>query len=1110
MTLSVDEAISKFGKAAAAKFQSPSIHGEPEDQLRAPFEALLLDMASLAKLPPEKVVPVGETALAESHTRPDYAIAVHGALTGFVELKAPGKGGDPRKFKGAHDKKQWSRLQSLPNLIFTDGNEFTLWQDGELVGNVVRLVGDVESSGSKLAPGPGLVALFESFFSWQPVAPTSARELARTSARLCRLLRDEVSEELESKSGGLESLAADWRKLLFPQATNSEFADGYAQAVTFGLLMARARGISVSADLHTVADALRKSNTLIGAALQLLTDSKETRDALDMSLGTMERVLDVVDWQKLSKGDPDAWLYFYEEFLAVYDNDLRKKTGSYYTPPEVVTGMVRLVDEALQGSGFGIAAGLASNAVTIADPAVGTGTYVLGLIRQIAAKAAQDGPGAVPAAIDAALARIVAFELQLGPYAVAQLRILAEVAALTGAPPSKSLRMFVTDTLANPEDDEGWIPGLLAPIAQQRKDANKVKREVPITVVIGNPPYKERAKGLGGWIEGQSKSDEKKSLLSDWNPPPEWKVGAHSKHLRNLYIYFWRWASWKVFEQLPEHRRGIVCYITVAGFLSGPGFEKMRSELRRSCDAIWVIDCSPEGYQPAPATRIFQGVQQTVCIVLAAKWGLKEKDSSGRVRWRSLAPSHRDDKFAELNSISLADDQWLDCPSDWRAPFLPAASQEWGDFPSLEDFFVYNGAGVMPGRTWVIAPDAQSLQQRWDRLLAAKGDQKELLFHPHLVKGAPGDRHVNRVVTTELAGFPVRERTIGNEQDPLTTPIRYGFRSFDRQWIIPDARLINRPNPQLWTMRSDRQIYLTAFTEESPTGGPALTVTALIPDLHHYKGSFGGRVFALWANGAASTPNIRPELLAALEQAYGQAVLAEDLFAYIVAIAAHPGYLARFKQHLTAPGLRIPLTADYALFAEVAELGRHVIWLHTFGERMADAANGRPASAPRLDAGSRPTIPLKGAISSAEEAMPDALEYDFATRTLRIGSGFVSNVSEEVWRYEVSGKQVLVQWFSYRKKNRERPIIGERREPSPLGFVQPGGWLPEYTDELLNLLNVLGGLVELEPRQGALLDAVRAGALVSTAQLGQGGVPVQDVPASPGLDLTKGQADLFS
>ena len=175
---------------------------------------------------------------------------------------------------------------------------------------------------------------------------------------------------------------------------------------------------------------------------------------------TLTRVLDAVHWPTVSKGGPETGLYFYGEFLDVYDNTLRKLTGSYYTPPEVVGAMVQLVDEALRSPRFGQHAGLASPTVTTADPATGTGTYVLGVLRKIAETVkADEGEGAVKEAINAAVKRLIAFEMQLGPFAVAQLRILAEIVDLTGSAPKTPVRMFVTNTLGNPEDDEDGFPG---------------------------------------------------------------------------------------------------------------------------------------------------------------------------------------------------------------------------------------------------------------------------------------------------------------------------------------------------------------------------------------------------------------------------------------------------------------------------------------------------------------------------------------------------------------------------------------------------------------------------------------------------------------------------
>ena len=294
MRTTIDSAVSTFGAAAKRKLANLAVTGEPEDQLRAPFERLLGDMAALAGIPQAQLSIVGETSLSDLKTRPDYAITVQKALVGFVELKAPGKGANPTRFRDRHDKAQWDKLRSLPNVLYSDGNSFSLWQNGRLVDSVVELVGNVETSGDKLQAPPALGALFQQFLRWEPIPPRNAKELALVSARLCRFLRDEVTEQLGLGSESLTALATDWRKLLFPEATDEHFADGYAQAVTFGLLMARAKGISLTPRLHQVAADLATTNSLIGAALNLLTDAAERDATLQTSLQTLTRVLGAV------------------------------------------------------------------------------------------------------------------------------------------------------------------------------------------------------------------------------------------------------------------------------------------------------------------------------------------------------------------------------------------------------------------------------------------------------------------------------------------------------------------------------------------------------------------------------------------------------------------------------------------------------------------------------------------------------------------------------------------------------------------------------------------------------------------------------------------------
>jgi predicted helicase len=605
-----------------------------------------------------------------------------------------------------------------------------------------------------------------------------------------------------------------------------------------------------------------------------------------------------------------------------------------------------------------------------------------------------------------------------------------------------------------------------------------VKKQERITVVIGNPPYKEKAEGRGGWIEAGTPGRE--APMERWRPPADWGIGAHAKHLKNLYVYFWRWATWKVFGSgltvstgLPEKdEEGIVCFITVAGFLNGPGFEKMRDDLRRTCSEIWVIDCSPEGQLPPVPTRIFEAVKQPVCIVLGARKSSKAVGKPAEVKFRVLAKGPRKAKFMELQSCSLHDAKWENCSTEWRAPFLPAATGLWAQFPRLEEIFIYDGSGVMPGRTWIIAPDKESLEQRWKRLIGeTNSERKETLFHPH----EGGDKNVGKVSKSGLAGHEYRPEAVEKDKGNVVAPTRYSLRSFDRQWIIPDSRLINRPNPTLWNAYSTRQIFLTVLDRTSPKSGPAITFTSQIPDLDHYSGR-GGRICPLWRDAAAKEPNVRPELLKLLAKTHA-GVTAEDVFAYIAAVAAHPNFTARFKDDLIQPGLRLPLTGDAKLFAEAVALGREVIWLHTYGERFFDKDAGRPKGPPRMKQNA-PTMPAAGDIPSAPEPLPDEMSYDAMKHRLNVGKGYVDHVTQAMRDYEVSAKNVLRQWFNNRKRDRTKPIMNDKRPPSPLDKIQPEHWLPEYTTDLLDLLNVLGRLIVLEPKQADLLARICDGPLI--------------------------------
>lgn len=911
-----------------------------------------------------------------------------------------------------------------------------------------------------------VVTVVEGFLRWEPIAPRRPRELALTASRLCRLLRAEI-DELLADDEGLRLLAEDWRVLLFPEATDTEFADGYAQTITFALLLARVEGIEIAGrDLRAVADELGATHTLMGRALDVLT-SAAVLPKLAVSVQTLQRVLGVVDWPTLSKNDPAAWLYFYEDFLEGYDPALRKATGSYYTPVEVVDPMVRMVDDLLK-TRFGHANGLASADVKVVDPAAGTGTFLFRVVDRIARAVEEaEGGGAVGPRLRQAAQRLVGFELQAGPYSVAELRLATEFARLGSPLGPKELRLYLTDTLGNPYVADEHLPAFYAPIALSRQRANEVKRNENVMVVIGNPPYHERSKGHGGWVEQGSPGATQVAPLADFMPPKAWKVSAHVKHLYNPYVYFWRWATWKVFEEHPGNK-GVIAFITVAGFINGPGFGAMRSHLRRVADEIWVIDCSPEGHQPDVPTRVFPGVQRPICITIALRDGASDENSPASVRFTSVA-GRREEKFAALAALDL-DGSWASCPDEWTAPFLPRGAADWARSPALDDLLSWSGSGTMPGRTWVISPSAAVLKSRWKQLITAAPSDKKALLSEH-----PQDRTIHTLLSDNLPGYARADLTIADETGSCPEPVRYGFRSFDRQWIIPDKRVINRPNPSLWQVRSaPGQLYLTALHVTSPSVGPAVAGTAVVPDLDHFHGR-GGRAWPLWLDSDGLIPNVLPGLLPYLEERYDTTVSGSDFFAYVAGVAGSPAYTARFAKDLGLPGLRVPLSADPDLFRELVIIGQQVLWLQTFGQRFSDGAAGRPPGSPMLPPKKRPKV--IATIPDTEAGMPATLAYDAATKSLLVGAGRIAPVEGAVWEYEMSGVRVVKRWFDRRKKE------PEGRRSSPLDAIVERAWSPDWTTELLELLNVLGLLVQIEPKQSDALERVVISPLITVADL---------------------------
>ncbi|MGA5438041.1 type ISP restriction/modification enzyme [Streptomyces griseoincarnatus] len=319
----------------------------------------------------------------------------------------------------------------------------------------------------------------------------------------------------------------------------------------------------------------------------------------------------------------------------------------------------------------------------------------------------------------------------------------------------------------------------------------------------------------------------------------------------------------------------------------------------------------------------------------------------------------------------------------------------------------WSSRGVTPGRMWVYAPDEDTLHERWRRFVAADTDRRTEMLGPSGER-TPGD------TVPPLPGVGSHGRIpLAAEHRTNTRTVRIGFRSFDRQYVLPDSRLMERGRADLWRVRSDRQIYTVEQNAHPVANGPALVFSALIPDMHYFNNR-SGCARPLHRNAAGTLPNVTPGLLPLLAGRLGIPVVAEDLLAYIAAIASHPQYTARFQEDLEVPGARIPLTAAPCLWERAVAIGRRVLWLHTYGERYADETAGRPYGRVLLPR-DRPRCVTE--IPDDVEAMPEKLAYDPATQDLRVGSGRISPVPRTVREYEVSGMNVLDKWFGYRRRN---------------------------------------------------------------------------------------------
>lgn len=903
----------------------------------------------------------------------------------------------------------------------------------------------------------------------------SAKALSARMAEVAQDVRDEIRvlQEVETEGGPIRALFKDVRDQLLGDLTPDRFADVYAQTMVYGLLTARIahpeefkaeRSISV----------LRFDNEFLDAIYaRFRNDSDGIIDVDELGLNELAEQLAETDVDELladfgtDNQRDDPVVYFYEEFLAQYDPEQRRNLGAFYTPLPVVRYIVKTVDDALKS--FGLALGVADSTtweeyvaahpgvliperakpgdavVSMFDPANGTGTFLVEWLRQARRNDSRNGEAA-------ALAHASACEISLASYAVSHLKVSLDIS--DDLVDTRRLPIYLGDTLGTKQPNV--ISEFADPISTEGAHANEVKYEWNHNVLIGNPPYdRVESTGTGGFVTAVQ-GDTSRSLFDDiFDDARRHTVFSHHASLYNLYVYFWRWAIWKVFE--ANSGPAIVSMITASSWLNGPGFLGLRRLAREVADEIIVLDLHGDNKGARKDENIFD-IESPVAIVTLVRRGNGDRTHPATVQYSSFWGS-RKEKLAALAELAAGGDA-LDsslASTDWHAPFSPdSGGIDWTAYPKLTDLFPWQQPGCKFGRTWPISPDRETLQRRWERLVSSPDQADRMLCFVNPSSG--------RNVSTKVAGLDrVADLKAGA---PHRAIVRYGYRSFDRQWAFDDPRMAKTDSPSLWASQSDRQIFLTTKTTHSFGSGPAAAVSVNVPDLDAFYGSEGGKdVIPLYRD--RTTPNVAPHALAVLSEKLGYKVGVEELFAYAFGLLAGADYTERFHVALETPGPRVPLTADSSLFVRMVAHGERLIWLQTFGERFGDGP-----------------LPTSGVQWLSEPSrLPSTkseIKFDLATGYLNVADGLLTGVSKAAWEFQVSGMVIIPKWLSYRMQG----AVGKAKSSkSPLDKIRPDSWTPEWSAELVEVIEVVKETLGLVSEGKLLLDQIIAGPLVGSDEM---------------------------
>ena len=1003
-----------------------------EESYYSAIERLVQDMAVVLKIKSAYVTTLPRKT---EGGNPDFRIwDGKMKITGYIETKKPGVDLDD-----IENNEQIKRYRAtFPNFILTNFLEFRSYHNGEAIGRTVigRQHTLVKLGAKPVAENTEeLKNIFERFFSYSFPRNLNAKRLAQELAKRTRFLRDQVlaSELKAGDENGRNQILGFYeafKTYLISGLSESEFNDLYAQTITYGLFAARIRAHEGEFNRRAAIAYIPRTVGILHDVFQFISLGQPPVQ-LEWIIDDIAEVLASVnvnvilnEFYQLGKGE-DPILHFYETFLSEYDPKTREKRGVYYTPTAVVSFIVRSLDNVLKEK-FARTDGLADRSVKVLDPAAGTLTFIAAACR-LAFKnyTSQYGNGTATDFVRSHLLKnFYAFELMMAPYAIGHLKmsyVLEEMGYRLDAEHER-FPLYLTNTLEMEEIGQSNLPGI-ATLAEESRQAGKIKKETPILVILGNPPYSGHSANLSDRIIKVKKGDKFverkiKTWIGEQIDTYKYVDGKplgerNPKWLQDDYVKFIRFAQYKI----DQNGEGVVGMITNHGYLDNPTFRGMRRSLMNSFNEIYILDLHgnslkkekcPDGSKDENVFDIMQGVaialfikkrgEQECKIQHADMWGLREdkyeklgqKDITS-LKWKKINPKPDSYLFIERNETQFA---------------------AYEKYFKITDIFPVNSVGVVTARDeFVIDANKQSLRQRIEMFLN-ENNPDEMIAQTFHLKDKPNWK-IKKVRETLRANAEKNAHFI----DKSIVQILY--RPFDIQWIFFHDALIERSRREVMQHMENENLGLISSRVNRQASLGYFFITKGITDFHILDNAKDSTsIFPLYiypklkekmlfnSNELVQIhqPNINPKILDLFKQE-GSSPSPEQIFYYIYAVLYANIYREKYAEFLKSDFPRIPFTGDQKLFKDMAKIGEELAAIHLLKSPHLDKTFSKFEIS-----GDNAVKKVQYSAVGAGSSRPNTGGNVFIN-----DSQYFSNIPPAVWEYQIGGYQVMAKWLKDRK-----------------------------------------------------------------------------------------------